>query len=348
MGVVKATPEAIARAAELIRRGKLVAFPTETVYGLGADALNPEAVARIFEVKRRPRFDPLIVHIADPREVEGLCERVGERARLLMEKFWPGPLTLVLPKRRKVPEIVTAGLPTVAVRMPDHPVALELIRRAQTPIAAPSANPFGYLSPTTAEHVYEQLGEQIELILDGGPCRVGVESTIVDLTGEEPELLRAGGVPVEELERVLGREIRVSREGDRPRSPGQLPKHYSPRTPIQLAEPGQAAHTQLPEGKRVGLLLFRAPGVALEGFAHVEVLSERGEPREAAANLFAALHRLDRAGLDLIVAELAPEEGLGLAINERLRKAASSFKRAGFGTPSARADDKRKIRGDPG
>ena len=324
MAIEKATPEAVRRAAELIRRGKLVAFPTETVYGLGADAFNPEAVARIFEVKRRPRFDPLIVHIADPREIERLCGRVDERARRLVKEFWPGPLTLVLPKRREVPEIVTAGLPTVAVRMPNHPVALELIRQSRTPIAAPSANPFGYLSPTTAEHVWEQLGERIEMILDGGPCPVGVESTILDLTSREPQLLRAGGVPVEELERVLGCEIRVSREGGRPRSPGQLPKHYAPGTPIQLVEFGQAAGTQPPEGRRVGLLLLRAPDGPPQGYAHVEVLSEKGELREAAANLFAALHRLDRAGLDLIVAELAPEEGLGLAINERLRRAAGS------------------------
>jgi len=322
VAIEKATPEAIRRAAELIRRGKLVAFPTETVYGLGADALNPEAVARIFEVKRRPRFDPLIVHIADPREVEQLCERVDERARLLMREFWPGPLTLVLPKRGEVPEIVTAGLPTVAVRMPNHPVALELIRKAQTPIAAPSANPFGYLSPTTAEHVYEQLGEEIEMILDGGPCPVGVESTILDLTEEEPQLLRAGGVPVEELERVLGRSVRKAPEGDRPRSPGQLSQHYAPRTPLRLLPPGEAARARPPKDKRAGLLLFRAPDALPEGYARVEVLSERGDLREAAARLFAALHCLDRADLDLILAELAPEEGLGMAINERLRKAA--------------------------
>lgn len=324
MGVVKATSEAITKAAERIRQGKPVAFPTETVYGLGADALNPEAVACVFEVKRRPRFDPLIVHIADHNWVEKLCERVTEQACVLMKEFWPGPLTLVLPKSERVPEIVTAGLPTVAVRMPDHPVALELIRKAQTPIAAPSANPFGYLSPTTAEHVWEQLGEQIELILDGGPCPVGVESTILDVTGEEPELLRAGGLPVEELERALGCKIRTPRDGERtmPRSPGQLPRHYSPRTPIRLLPPGEAEHARPPEGQQVGLLLFRSPDVSPEGYAHVEVLSPTGDLREAAARLFAALHRLDRADLDLILAELAPEEGLGVAINERLRRAA--------------------------
>jgi len=198
------SPEAIRRAAEVIERGGLVAFPTETVYGLGADAFQPRAVAAIFEIKGRPRFDPLIVHVADPRDVVRLWLEVDPRARRLMERFWPGPLTLVLPKRPEVPEIVTAGLRTVAVRMPAHPVALELIREAQTPIAAPSANPFGRLSPTTAEHVLEGLGDRVEVILDGGRCPVGVESTVLALDGEA-RLLRPGGVPVEEIEEVGSR-----------------------------------------------------------------------------------------------------------------------------------------------
>jgi len=326
MGIVRAEPEAIARAASLIRRGELVAFPTETVYGLGADALNPVAVARIFEVKRRPKFDPLIMHISERGWVEDLCAGVDERARRLMEEFWPGPLTLVLGKRAIVPEIVTAGLPTVAVRMPDHPVALELIRLSERPIAAPSANPFGYLSPTTAEHVYQQLGDRIELILDGGPCRVGVESTILDLTAEEPELLRAGGLPLEELVRVLKCKIitpqeRCGQKEQRPKSPGQLPRHYSPKTPVRLLKPAEIEQLPPLEGMRVGLLLFREPVDLPPGYK-VEILSAKGDLREAAANLFTALHRLDRAGLELIFAELAPERGLGRAINERLRKAA--------------------------
>jgi L-threonylcarbamoyladenylate synthase len=322
MGIAKATPEAIAQAAKLIRRGELVAFPTETVYGLGADALNPQAVARIFEVKRRPKFDPIIVHVSEPEWVEKLCTHVDERVYTLIEGFWPGPLTLVLPKRQMVPEIVTAGLPTVAVRMPAHPVALELIQSAERPIAAPSANPFGYLSPTTAEHVHEQLGEQIELILDGGPCTVGVESTVLDLSGSEPELLRAGGTPLEELERVLGQKIKIVSTAERPRSPGQLPKHYAPRTPIKLLSAGEVERMEPPQRRRVGLLLFRQREGLPAGYTQVEILSAEGDLREAAANLFAALHRLDRAKLDLILAELVSEEGLGLAINERLRKAA--------------------------
>ncbi|MCL0069683.1 L-threonylcarbamoyladenylate synthase, partial [Dehalococcoidia bacterium] len=197
--------EAIREAASVIQNGGVVAFPTETVHGLGADAFNPEAVARIFELKNRPRFDPLIVHVAELSDVEKIWLKADDRAKKLMERFWPGPLTIVLPKRPEVPHIVTAGLPTVAVRLPSHPVALSLIREARTPIAAPSANPFGYLSPTTAEHVREQLGDGIEIILDGGSCPVGVESTIIALYEEEPLLLRPGGTPLEEIERVIGR-----------------------------------------------------------------------------------------------------------------------------------------------
>lgn len=309
------SPEAIRRAAEVIRRGGIVAFPTETVYGLGADAFQAQAVATIFEVKGRPRFDPLIIHVADPKDVARLWVEVDPRARILIERFWPGPLTLVLPKRPEVPDIVTAGLGTVAVRMPAHPVALELIREAQTPIAAPSANPFGRLSPTTAKHVLEGLGDRVEMILDGGHCPVGVESTVVALDGEA-RLLRPGGVPLEEIERVIGPVKKDLRPG-RPQAPGGLPHHYSPRTPLRFFEQGM----EVPQGLKVGLLAFRAP---MEGpFEVVEVLSPSGDLREAAARLFEALHRLDSAGLDLILAEPVPEEGLGFAIMDRLRRAAS-------------------------
>src|SRR5262245_29557837 len=234
MNLVPATPASIRLAAELIRNGNLVAFPTETVYGLGADALQAPACAKIFAVKNRPFFDPLIVHVADLGWVEKLCARLDERARRLVEDFWPGPLTLVFPKTDLVPDLVTAGLPNVALRMPDHPVALELIRAAQKPIAAPSANPFGYLSPTTAQHVAEQLGNGVDMILDGGPCAVGVESTILDLSEEMPRLLRAGGLPLERLEHAIG-SIEVSRTHPHfPLAPGQLPSHYAPRTPVQF------------------------------------------------------------------------------------------------------------------
>lgn len=320
MSIVPATATSLQLAAEIIRNGNLVAFPTETVYGLGADALQGPACAKIFAAKNRPFFDPLIVHIAEAGWLEELCAQFDDRARRLVEKFWPGPLTLVVPKTERVPDIVTAGLPSVAVRMPNHAVALDLIRKAQTPLAAPSANPFGYLSPTTAQHVAEQLGGKVDLILDAGPCPLGVESTILDLSGKMPQLLRPGGLPVEALERELGKiAISPSNPGT-PLAPGQLPRHYAPRTPVEIL----AHDSKFPEGVKAGLLAFQAPAAG-RPFAKIEVLSDRGDVQEAAANLFACLHRLDRAGLDKIYAEPVPEIGLGRAIMDRLRKAAATF-----------------------
>lgn len=319
MKLVVATSSTIHQAATFIRAGGLVAFPTETVYGLGADALNPMAVAKIFEVKNRPRFDPLIVHIADVSLMEKLCTLGDERARKLIDRFWPGPLTLVLPKSEIVPEIVTAGLPTVALRMPAHPVALALIREAGTPVAAPSANPFGYLSPTTAEHVKEQLGEKVDMILDGGPCQVGVESTIINLSQPEAVLLRPGGLPLEQIEQTIGKVRIAATDSSRPQAPGQLPRHYSPRTPLRIL---MGDTPRIPEGKRVGLLAFRHPSENLP-YERIEVLSPAGDLKEAAVNLFACLHKLDRAGLDVIYAEPVPAVGLGRAIMDRLMKAAA-------------------------
>jgi L-threonylcarbamoyladenylate synthase len=312
--VVLPTPENLERAAQIIRGGGLVAFPTETVYGLGASALNAMAVAKIFEVKQRPSFDPLIVHVSDRSMLQKVVQEIPEVAERLMERFWPGPLTLVLAKSDLVPGIVTSGLPTVAVRMPSHPVARELIGRAGMPVAAPSANPFGYLSPTRAEHVERMLGERVDLILDGGRSEHGVESTIV-LLAEKPVLLRYGAVAVEELEKVLGSlELQVG-ESERPLVPGQLPQHYAPLTPIQIASP-----ESVPAGlrKRAGCLAFqRVP----KGFKVVKVLSPTGDLQEAAAHLFEALHQLDRLGLEVIYAEPTPEQGLGRAIMDRLRRA---------------------------
>ncbi len=307
----------IDQAAEIIKRGGIVAFPTETVYGLGADAFNPMAVARIFEVKQRPYFDPLIVHIADYRTLDRLAGEIPSDARRLMETCWPGPLTLVLPKRDEVPAIVTADLPTVAVRMPDHPIALSLIEKSQCPIAAPSANPFGYISPTLAEHVRDQLGDRVDLIIDGGPCAVGVESTILSFSEGKPSLLRAGGLSLEEIESLVGPVKMAPTLPIRPLAPGMLPKHYSPRTPITLSK-GENSFDSF-QGRRMGLLSFRGAKNPLP-FAHVEVLSQKGDFREAAANLFSALRRLDHLGLDLIVAESVPEIGLGRAIMDRLRR----------------------------
>ncbi len=310
--------DSIRKAAEIIRRGGLVAFPTETVYGLGADAFNPMAVARVFEVKQRPYFDPLIVHIGDRSEIINLVKEIPYDAERLIERFWPGPLTLVLYKKENVPDIVTSGLQTIAVRMPKHEMTLKLIKVAETPIVGPSANPFGYLSPTRAQDVREQLGDQIDFILDGGPCEVGVESTILSFAEERPKLLRPGGIPLEEIEAIIGKvRLEVSNH-KKPTAPGMLPRHYAPRTPILLNWKEEMKENL--RDKRIGLLAFKEPN-SLIPFSHIEILSKKGDLREAAANLFSAIRRLDNLGLDLIFAEPIPEVGLGRAIMDRLRRA---------------------------
>lgn len=326
--IVPASIDAIARAADLLRAGGLVALPTETVYGLGANAFDERAVARVFEVKGRPRFDPLIVHVAEREMLSRLVLEIPLAAQALADRFWPGPLTMVLKKRDNVPDIVTSGCTTVAVRIPDHPVALSLLRAATIPIAAPSANLFGRISPTTAAHVVEQLGDQVDLILDGGPCRVGVESTVVQVTEAGAVLLRPGGTPLEAIEDVIGPVTRTPPSAASASTgllaPGTLPQHYAPRTPLVLLETGQSPGTAVDgTAQRVGLLSFREP-VDRTGFTVIEVLSATGDLREGAANFFAALRRLDAAGLDRIVAEAYPEEGLGRALNDRLRRAAHS------------------------
>ncbi len=310
-------PDAIAEAAAVLRGGGLVAFPTETVYGLGADALDARAVARIFEAKARPAFDPLIVHLAGLEGLPAVADDADPRIRPLAARFWPGPLTLVLPRREAVPEIVSSGLDTVAVRIPAHPVAQALLRAAGLPVAAPSANPFGYVSPTTAAHVSDQLGGAVDLVLDGGPCRVGVESTILSL-GEPPLVLRPGGVAKEDLEAALGIPLAVARPAERPAAPGQLARHYATRTPLRILA-GPAASPAA--GRKVGLLAFGP--TAARGYAAIEVLAPDRSLTTAASNLFSALRRLDALGLDLVLAEPCPETGLGRAIMDRLRRAAA-------------------------
>ncbi len=317
---VKADAKSIERAAEILRSGGIVAFPTETVYGLGADALNPVACARVFEAKNRPSFDPLIVHISRRAELDTLAAAVPPLARSLAERFWPGPLTLVFDKKDIVPDIVTAGLSTVAVRMPAHPVALALIEKTGRPIAAPSANLFGYISPTRAAHVAAQLGGAVDMILDGGECAVGLESTILRIDGERVLLLRPGGLAIEEIEKLTGGIDDASGPSPGPRAPGQTLSHYSPRTPLRII--ADAAGSARPPGS-VGLLAFREPRQSA-GFAHVEVLSPSGDLREAAARLFFCLHELDSRGLDIILVEPVPEHGLGRAIMNRLRRAESA------------------------
>jgi len=303
---------AIARAAALLRAGRLVAFPTETVYGLGGDATNDHAVAAIFAAKARPRFNPLIVHVRDLAGAERLAV-FNSPARRAAARFWPGPMTLVLPRQADggLSLLASAGLDTVAIRVPDHPVAQALLREADRPIAAPSANRSGRVSPTQGAHVAEDLGDDVELILDDGPTPVGLESTVLDVSGEFPALLRPGPVTFEALTDLLG-PIALPGSG-LPRSPGMLPSHYAPRLPVRVAateaSPGEA-------------LLAFGPD-APSGFAEVLWLSRSGDLAEAAANLFAMLRRLDRPSFTGIAVMPIPEHSLGRAINDRLRRAAA-------------------------
>ncbi len=319
--------DAIARAADLLRRGELVAFPTETVYGLGADALNAEAVARIFAAKGRPATNPIIVHVADADGAKQLVTDWPEAAQRLAARLWPGPLTIVLPRREVVPAVVTAGGATVAVRVPAHPVALALIRASGRPLAAPSANPSAALSPTQAEHVFRGLGGKIALILDGGPTPGGLESTVLDLTATPPRLLRPGMVSRAQIEAVIGPVAGVkSGPSDAAvpvRSPGHMPRHYAPATPLECCE-GTAADRvrhHCAQEKRVGWLALSGEQVlALPGLT---VVVMPGEPLGYAAQLYALLHDLDRAGLDRIVVTLPPDEEPWLAVRDRLRRAAT-------------------------
>ncbi len=307
-------PDAVGEVVGALRAGAAVALPSETVYGLAADALDGVAVAKIFEAKERPFFDPLIVHVADLAGLGRIAELGGGLVGKLMEEFWPGPLTFILPRRAAVPDLVTAGLETVAVRCPAHPLFREVLQALGRPLAAPSANRFGRISPTTAAHVESELGGRIPLILDGGPSGHGLESTIVRVRDGVIEVLRPGPVTMEMLRRHAPVELTRNFAGQ-PLVPGALPSHYAPRTPLVLAENPTA------DAPAWGLLAWRTPPEG-HGFARVEVLSPAGSMTEAAARLFGCLRRLDESGVDRIVAEPVPEEGLGVAIMDRLRRAA--------------------------
>jgi L-threonylcarbamoyladenylate synthase len=321
------TPEeranAVANAANLLRSGDAVALPTETVYGLAADALKSEAVVKIFEAKERPRFDPLIVHLPDRGWLERIT-RIDHDSHGLIEKllarFWPGPLTVVLPRREILPEIVTAGLDTVAVRISAHPLFQEILRAFGSPLAAPSANRFGRVSPTTAQHVLDELDGRIPLIIDGGPTVHGIESTIVAVRSGQIELLRRGPITTAQLE-ALG-EVVPATDVARPEAPGQLPSHYAPTTPLFLVD--DPSSFAISAKKKCGLLAWRFR-TDRKQFAEIRHLSLTRDMREAAANLFRCLRELDASNLDLIVAEKLPNDGLGAAINDRLMRASSNF-----------------------
>jgi L-threonylcarbamoyladenylate synthase len=310
----------IKEAAEIIKSGGIAAFPTETVYGLGANALDPAAVAKIFEMKQRPSFDPLIVHISDISMLKSLADGNDGRVLKLAEKFWPGPLTIVLPKKNIVPDIVTSGLRTVGIRMPDNPIALELIRLSGCPIAAPSANKFGRISPTKAEHVKKQFPE-LECIIDGGQCRVGIESTVIALNEDGFIILRQGFITKKDLEQVLPEsKTKELPDADRLSSPGLLKSHYSPQKPLYII-----GESEIPENVcGAGLICF---GKVVEGdFGTVYNLSPSSDMIEAAVNLFDALHSLEDSKVDFIVATTVPETGIGIAIMDRLRKAAYKYR----------------------
>jgi L-threonylcarbamoyladenylate synthase len=327
MELLSPTDENLRRAGAFIARGGLVALPTETVYGLGADAFDARAVAHVFEAKARPSFDPLIVHVASIEGADRVADVSCAKARILMETLWPGPLTLVLPRRESVPDIVTSGLDTVAIRLPAHPVARAIIAYSGTAVAAPSANPFGYLSPTTAEHVARGLGDKVDIIIDGGPCAVGVESTVLDMTVDPPHILRPGGMTAEAIEAVIGpidRSPAHEAASVAAAGPGLLENHYAPRTPLHLFDTGCIASVR-PAGKAAALILSPASSAVLADtagrFELARYLSPTGDLAEAAAGLFAALHELDLGGFDEIWAERAMDRGLGPAINDRLKKA---------------------------
>jgi L-threonylcarbamoyladenylate synthase len=316
-----ASPSDLSRAAALLRAGEIVALPTETVYGLAADALNPAALAKVFAAKGRPLVDPLIVHVADLAQLATVAQPDPRLAALA--PFWPGPLTVVLRRLPVVPDLVTAGLDTVAVRIPSHPVFREILSRVG-PLAAPSANPFGYVSPTLASHVRDSLGERCPWIVDGGPCAHGVESTILDLSQPgSARLLRPGPVTREALAVALGAPIetvaRAAPSDQAQLAPGMLDRHYSPRTPIRLFARG--AEPDIPPAHAA--LLLQSRRASLPAGAEPFYLSESGEPAEAARALFALLRKLDHRGYEVIVAELADESGVGVALNDRLRRAAA-------------------------
>lgn len=306
-------------AIEALQNNQLIALPTETVYGLAANAYEESAIKKIFELKKRPLYNPLIVHLHSQNQLEQVAKDIPEKALMLAEKFWPGSLTLVLKKKSHIPDLVTAGKDTVAVRVPQHLMALALLELLDFPLVAPSANPFGSISPTSAAHVYGYFKEELPVILDGGDCSNGVESTIVGFNGDTPILYRHGAVSVEEIEDCIGPIELITHNDTSPDAPGMLSRHYAPKTETHLVENIKETLGQF-SGKRVGVLsfteLFNPQDVVAQ-----EILSPKGDLKEAARNLYAALHRLDAQNLEIIIAEKFPNKGLGITLNDRLQRA---------------------------
>ncbi|WP_026461813.1 L-threonylcarbamoyladenylate synthase [Adhaeribacter aquaticus] len=310
----------IEKAVSLLKNGELIAIPTETVYGLAANAYADDAVVKIFAAKDRPAFDPLIVHTHSVAAFSTIATNIPDKAYQLAEAFMPGPLTLILPKSPEIPLLVTSGNDSVGVRIPNHSLTLALLRALDFPLAAPSANPFGYVSPTTAQHVNQQLGQKIPYILDGGTCSVGIESTIIHVVNNEVEILRLGGLALEEIEAVIGEKIiKIKTSSSNPTAPGMLSSHYAPRKKVILGQI-DALLADYKDAK-VGILSFEKHYKEVPGNQQVQ-LSLSGNLQEAARNLFSALRHLDLQPIDLILTELVPDEGLGRAVNDRLRRAA--------------------------
>lgn len=321
MKLLEATKENINFAAEILKNGDIIAFPTETVYGLGADGLNRIAVAKIFEAKNRPTFNPLILHISNYQMLEIITIQNDETIKKIANKFWPGPLTLVIKKNNLVPDIVTSGLDTVAVRMPNHNIALNLINALGRPIAAPSANQFGSLSPTEPKHVIKNLGEKVGYVIDGGKCKFGVESTILEIKNGKVTLLRHGAITKEEIETIVGPVNVLQKKSARPNSPGQLEVHYAPNIPIKFL-----SKTELNKNKHLKLGgLFLSNPKYEEYFHSIKILSPSADLREATANIFSFLHEFENEKLDLIFVEKIEEKGLGIAIMDRLKKAVNKY-----------------------
>jgi L-threonylcarbamoyladenylate synthase len=299
--------------------GNIIAIPTETVYGLAGNAFNESAVEKIFALKKRPFFNPLIVHIKSAAYLEDVATDIPEIAISLAQAFWPGPLTLVLKKQPHISDLVTAGKETVAIRMPNHPLTLELLQGLEFPLAAPSANPFGSISPTSAVHVSNYFNDELDVILDGGACEKGVESTIIGFENNQPILYRHGSISVEDIEAVVGKIKVVVNNDNKPDAPGMLSRHYAPMTDTFLTDDVKALIKSFSD-KKIGLLLFKDE--IKEGhIIHQEILSKTGNPDEAAKNLYAAMHRLDKSNLDVIIAERLPNKGLGKTVNDRLERA---------------------------
>lgn len=308
----------IFKAKELLQNGQLVAIPTETVYGLGANALDEKAVLKVYEVKQRPFFDPLIIHVSGLEQALNYAELMDDRLKKLAQKFWPGPLTLLLPKKSNIPDLVTSGLINVAVRVPKHVLTLQLLEQLNFPVAAPSANPFGYVSPTEAEHVNNQLGDKVDYILDGGKCTVGIESTIVGIEEGEVCVYRLGGLAIEDIEKEIGKvSLKINNSSD-PKAPGQLKNHYAPNIPLYIGKLDELIAKSA--GMNIAALCFGKTPSTRSNVTYFN-LSENENLEEAAINLFSFLRKAGESNFDVIVAEPLPDKGLGRAINDRLRRA---------------------------